>query len=81
MLCVYSVQCFKVVCYYFLYLGDPCENYGVCIPGSSKTCRCLAGFSGELCEVNINDCTENMCQNGGNVEKAFIRVHTVLKCA
>ena len=29
------------------------------------TCQCLAGFSGETCENNINDCVSNPCLNGG----------------
>lgn len=26
-------------------------------------CRCQAGFEGERCEININDCEHNQCEN------------------
>lgn len=48
-------------------LGDPCENHGICIPGNPKSCVCLKGFTGELCETNVDECLDNQCQNGGNV--------------
>ena len=39
-----------------------CVNDGTCVNG---VCSCPEGFSGENCEININDCTESSCQNGG----------------
>ena len=30
------------------------------------TCSCDEGWSGENCDVNINDCDPNPCQNDGN---------------
>ena len=32
----------------------------------SYACLCVAGFSGSRCETNINECSPNPCQNGGN---------------
>ncbi len=28
-------------------------------------CSCLAGYRGRYCEVNVNECDSNPCQNGG----------------
>ena len=28
-------------------------------------CRCPAGFAGKNCQVNVDDCAANPCQNGG----------------
>lgn len=28
-------------------------------------CTCAAGYSGINCDVNINECASNPCQNGG----------------
>ncbi|KAF5279548.1 hypothetical protein FQR65_LT03370 [Abscondita terminalis] len=47
---------------------NPCVNNGVCVvhTGSSRTqCNCLSGFTGPLCEVNINECQSNPCLNNG----------------
>ena len=32
----------------------------------SYACLCVAGFSGSRCETNINECSPNPCQNGGD---------------
>lgn len=31
---------------------------------SNYSCLCPPGFSGPLCEINIDDCIEHQCQNG-----------------
>ena len=38
-------------------------NNGSAVPAS--VCICQPGWTGELCNININDCTLGVCQNGG----------------
>lgn len=44
-----------------------CQNAGRCVESTSgeASCECAAGFSGERCETNIDDCAPNPCENGG----------------
>eukprot|EP00057_Strongylocentrotus_purpuratus_P031399 XP_784490.3 PREDICTED: fibropellin-1 [Strongylocentrotus purpuratus] len=41
-----------------------CQNSGTCV--SSGLCDCVTGFTGTMCEININDCSPNPCTNGGS---------------
>ncbi|XP_053355426.1 sushi, nidogen and EGF-like domain-containing protein 1 isoform X2 [Clarias gariepinus] len=48
----------------------PCLNGGRCIDdcitgNPSFTCSCLAGFNGRMCQIDIDECSSNPCQNGG----------------
>ncbi|XP_056132458.1 LOW QUALITY PROTEIN: sushi, nidogen and EGF-like domain-containing protein 1 [Lampris incognitus] len=48
----------------------PCLNGGQCIDdcitgNPSFTCSCLAGFTGRKCQIDVNECASNPCQNGG----------------
>ncbi|XP_054159895.1 LOW QUALITY PROTEIN: cubilin-like [Oppia nitens] len=50
--------------------GTTCDNnpcsHGSCLPnGNSFTCVCISGYTGSLCEQEINECLSNPCQNGG----------------
>ncbi|XP_070440011.1 protein eyes shut homolog [Equus przewalskii] len=47
-----------------------CLNGGICVDGAGRTlyCRCLPGFSGQFCEININECSSSPCLNGANCE-------------
>ncbi|XP_067661789.1 protein crumbs-like isoform X2 [Haliotis asinina] len=43
------------------------KNGATCEIGwnGKPTCDCRPGFTGQWCEVNINDCMPTLCQNGG----------------
>lgn len=45
----------------------PCNNNATCISAQNKhdfTCDCLAGFEGNHCEINIDDCVGVKCPYG-----------------
>ncbi|KAL1448928.1 hypothetical protein WDU94_000177 [Cyamophila willieti] len=49
--------------------GRPCRNNGTCIPGqggSNFTCTCQSGYTGSLCESDINECetVKDVCNYG-----------------
>ncbi|CAH1802347.1 unnamed protein product [Owenia fusiformis] len=42
-----------------------CKNSGSCIDGvDSYSCNCVAGYTGSLCESELNECLSSPCQNG-----------------
>uniref|UniRef100_A0A8C2AY09 Neurogenic locus notch homolog protein 1 n=1 Tax=Cyprinus carpio TaxID=7962 RepID=A0A8C2AY09_CYPCA len=50
-----------------LSLSDPCSNGGVCQDRvDGFVCVCLAGFRGERCSEDIDECVSAPCRNGGN---------------
>lgn len=43
-----------------------CKHGGIClIQNHDTSCYCPAGFTGKMCETDINECDSNPCYNGG----------------
>ncbi|RWS09468.1 uncharacterized protein B4U79_12754 [Dinothrombium tinctorium] len=43
-----------------------CKHGGICLVQNHEAmCYCPAGFTGRLCEVDIDECQSNPCYNGG----------------
>ncbi|XP_041364262.1 uncharacterized protein LOC121379679 [Gigantopelta aegis] len=46
--------------------GTACSSHGSClVKHQSAVCTCLPGYTGEKCEVMINQCLSEPCYNGG----------------
>ncbi|CAN8027195.1 unnamed protein product, partial [Ixodes persulcatus] len=47
-----------------------CYNGGTCVegPGDSFQCRCVAGFAGDFCQVDVDECFSSPCLNGGKCQ-------------
>ncbi|MBN3286704.1 SNED1 protein, partial [Polyodon spathula] len=48
----------------------PCLNRGRCIDdcitgNPSYTCSCPSGYTGKRCQIDVNECSSQPCQNGG----------------
>ncbi len=48
-------------------MQQPCKNRATCkddVNGGFK-CECIAGYTGQICETEMDYCESNPCQNGG----------------
>lgn len=64
-----GINCETEIKVHTLCESDPCLNNGTCrvLPGANiPECVCAPGFKGTRCEIDINDCLSNPCENGGN---------------
>ena len=71
-----NLQCIRsiiaiafIVKFYFTIVQD-----GV----ASFTCSCAAGWEGETCANNINDCRSDSCQNGGTCQVAKLCIYLAI---
>ncbi|XP_078503561.1 protein delta homolog 2 [Lissotriton helveticus] len=57
--------------------GTPCKNGGSCQDehgyANSFTCRCLVGYIGDLCELDVDDCLMRPCANGATCHDGINR--------
>jgi hypothetical protein len=51
-----------------VHYGAPCQNGAGCtgdLAPDTYQCECAAGYAGENCDLNVDDCEGSPCQNGG----------------
>ncbi|XP_053372931.1 fibropellin-1-like [Mercenaria mercenaria] len=47
-------------------LSSPCKNNGTCHSNEALfTCTCMAGYTGNVCETDIDECASSPCLMGG----------------
>nr|XP_039261757.1 uncharacterized protein LOC120337916 [Styela clava] len=48
-------------------MSSPCQHDGICesVVGTEYICDCMCGYTGKNCEIDINECENNPCTNGG----------------
>ncbi|CAG9772773.1 unnamed protein product [Ceutorhynchus assimilis] len=46
--------------------NNPCKNGGLCnAVNGNINCSCPPGYTGTLCQTNVDECQSNPCRNGG----------------
>lgn len=45
---------------------EPCQNGGFCLTTDPiPVCKCSLGYAGKFCEIDIDECSSQPCQNNG----------------
>eukprot|EP01047_Picozoa_sp_COSAG01_P006930 COSAG01_NODE_256_length_20138_cov_24.233694_6_plen_725_part_00 len=60
--CIDAVNSYYCSCILDIY-GSPCSGHGTC-DTRMGACMCNAGYDGEYCDVNIDDCASQPCLHG-----------------
>lgn len=51
-------------CFLYVAGANPCEHGGRCLnTKGSFQCKCLQGYEGPRCEMDVNECMSNPCHN------------------
>ena len=57
-----------------------CQNGGTCTNDGQGDyrCTCVAGYMGGACEMDVNECESEPCENGGTCRVSQVHTHTHL---
>lgn len=55
---------YMTTCFLYVAGANPCEHGGRCLnTKGSFQCKCLQGYEGPRCEMDVNECMSNPCHN------------------
>lgn len=64
LMCYHLIMIFVIVFLFYSCQGHQCQNGATCEDGITQyTCKCSAGFEGQLCRNNTDDCVSAVCLN------------------